>query len=427
MCQYGGQVSVGGVQCSSEYSSATLFYCDLPNFDYDPSAAYDVVAANDAGNATLSGLIRYTSAPTVASIDPCIDRGEQYLGQYFGTRGPGVRCPAGTTITLRGSRFLVTNAVSVQYLIGHMPPEATVELLAVTLLNSTTITATLPPLDNYTVAAYQTYAGSVQVVLAYNNTNTSSNALFNRLYLPLNAPSVTSVSSSSCDSVSALQLTNCRALAVITVVGSNLAVEDSMWLVTSIDSVGLSRNFLLPQAGRSNASWYDSLSNTSLVFTLAYFDADTNVQLQPDVVYTMLLWPYTSDHLSNAFRLSLTYDDVVSPPPSSSSSSGTQSNTGVTGAAASTAATTTTASATSTASHSTSTSSGLSSGAIAGIVIAAVVVAVLLALVIVWLLRYRVSDGSASWWSKSADDGWHRSMRGGVDSSSEAYTDVELQ
>ena len=407
------------MQCSSvrTVGDTGLFSGLLPSFDYDPSVAYDLVISNDAGSVTYPGAVQFTSAPTLISIDQCIDRGDAYSELNL-----GVRCPVGTTLTLRGSRFPAAEAVSVQYLIGYRPPYTTilaiVDLLVATVLNGTTITATLPALDNTTAAAYQYYEGSLQIAFTSDNRNTTTNKLSTRLYVLPNTPSVTSISSDTCKTVSALQLANCRALAVITVVGSNLA-QRGLVLAASIGSLDLGNNYLFTELGLWDDTWYDSLSNTSLVFTLAYFDADTNVQLQPDVVYTLVLKSYlTSD--SNAFRLSLTYDDVVPASlPSSSSST----------AAASTAATSSIASATSTAAAASKvSSSSLSSGAIAGIVIAAVVAAGLLALLVVRLLRR--TSGSASWWSKPASDGMQRSMRGGGggggDSSSEAYTDVEL-
>ena len=370
-------------------STATFFRCDLPNFDYDPSVAYDVVVYNDAGNATLSGLIQYTSAPTLIGIDACIDRGVGYPEWL------GIRCPAGTTITLRGSRFPSADAVAVQFVTAYTSALVTVILLGATLLNSSTITATLPALDDAAAAEVYGEYGSVEAVFTTSGLNTTV-ALMTRLYLPLNTPSITSVSSSSCDSVSALHLTNCRALAVITVVGSNLAVDESLWLDVYQDDMPQGQNFLLSQCANcyrpgteaSNDTWYDSLSNTTLVFTLAYFDADTNVQLQPDVVYTVYTESYNSNfyQVSNAFRLSMTYAAVV-PTPSSSSSS-------------------------------------LSSGAIAGIVIAAVAAAVLLVLPLVWMLRR--FDGLSSWSSESAREGWRRSTRHAGGTSSDEYKDVEL-
>ena len=417
---YDAQATVGGVPCVSSITDVGYYYATLPSFDYDPSVAYDIVLYNDAGNTTLVGAVQYTNAATLVSIDPCIDRGE--VAQIWGL---GAQCPVGTTITLRGARFPAADTVTVQFIATPFwSPTVIVELLAVTRINSSTITATLPALDNATTAAvvYNAY-GYVQVGFTSSATNITTNTLYTRLYLPPTAPNVTSVTSSTCDSVSALQLTNCRALAVITVVGSNLDVSDGLLLITSIGSQPLDYNYLLPVAPSwwNSSGWYNSLTNTSLVFTLKYFDADTNVQLQPDVVYTMVLLTTGGSMLleSNAFRLSLTYASVLPTPPSSSSSAAASASTAIGG---STAAPASTASAASAAS-----SSSLSSGAIAGIVIAAVAVAVLLALVVVWLLRWRMAGGSPSWWNKSAGEGLQRSTHGGADSSSDAYTDVELQ
>ena len=376
--QYDVQASIGGVPCPKYNINLSVYVCILPYFDFDPSVAYDLVAWNDAGNATLPGLIQYAQTPTLISIDQCIDRGDLYWIADI-----GVQCLAGTTITLRGSRFPVADAVSVQF-VSYGVPNITIELLDPIVVNSTAIIATLPALDDATAAAVYGAYGSVQVMFSSSGANTTSNALANRLYLPPNAPSVTSVTSSTCDSVTALQLTSCRAMAVITVVGINLFtawdLRDGLSLATSMDGVYQGSNYLLP----SNASIeLDPSTNTSFVFMLEYFDADTNVNLLPDVVYTIVI---SSDEghfwtQSNAFRLSLTYGTAV-----------------VAG---------------------TSLSSGLSSGAIAGIVIAAAVVAALLAVIVLQLVRRHRSGASLG-------DNQYSLRRDAVQSGSGRYKDVEL-
>ena len=358
-------------------------FCYLPDFDFDPSIAYDVVIYNDAGNVTLSGLIRYAQSPTLIGIDSCVDRGEWF------TETAGVQCPSGTTITLRGARFPMADSVEVQFVPYYTASPVSVTLLAATLLNSTTITATLPTLDNVTAADVYGAYGNVQAVFTSANDTMATNILNNRLYIPPHAPNITSVTSTMCDSLSPLQLTNCRAMAAITVVGSNLYSsidqQAGLLLATSIAAAFQGYNYLLP----SNASiQFGSDTSTSLVFTLSYFDADTNVALQPNVVYTLLinsndgyLWVQ-----SNAFRLSLTYEAA--------------------------AATATTAS-----------SSTLSSGAIAGIVISVVVVVLL----VLWTVaghvrRPRPAAASLVWSSKLAGEGLHHDLHSGGDE----YKDVEL-
>ena len=425
--QYDVQVTVGGVLCSISdiYADAGSYWALLPSFDYDPAVAYDLVVYNDGGNVTFIGAVQFISTPTLISIDPCVDRGEEYL-----TWSVDVQCPVGSTITLRGSLIPAAGAILVQYTVGGgFSPSVTVELVDVTRINSTTVTATLPPLDSDTAAAVYGVEGNLQLVFGSSGNTTTTNTISTRLYLLPSAPSVTYVTSRMCDSVSALQLANCSALASITIAGSNLAPTNALLLATSIGSVSYGFNFLLRQTNESESNWYDTLTNTSLVFTLDYFDADTNVQLQPDVVYTIILVAsdFSSGSASNAFRLSLTYTAAVVPTPAPSSS-GTAFVATSTAPAAVTVAAAITAPATSTASSSAlPSSSQLSSGAIAGIVVAAVVVAVLLVLTVMWLWCYRVSGVSTSWWNKQpADDDAQRSMQGGGASSSDAYTDVEL-
>ena len=393
-----------------------------PDFHYDPSITYDLVVSNAGGNVTFSGALQYTSAPVLIRVDQCIDRGEQYRS-VSGDGGP--QCPAGTTITMRGSHFPAAEIVTAQYYrASENSPHFYVDLLNVTRIKSTTIAATMSVLDAANATVVYGAFGHIQVLFESGGRTTYSNMRGNYLYIPANTPSITSVTSSSCDTVSALQLANCHSLAIITIVGSNLTQSDDMVLDTSsTDGAAAGYNFLLPKTDEWR-TWYNSLNDTTLVFTLDYFDGDTNVRLQPDVVYTTLLVAGRGGSLpSNAFRLRLTYAAAVVPtPPSSSTSTAASAGTATSAASLSAAAT-------SAASYTVASSSTLSTGAVAGVVVAAVTMAALLAVTVVWLLRYRASGRSALWWDETAGEGWQRSMRsggGGGDSSSEAYTDVEL-
>ena len=141
-------------------------------------------------------------------------------------------------------------------------------------------------------------------------------------------------------------------------------------LGTSFAGAYLGYNTLLPDgAQQGNTMWFDSRSNTSMVFTLAYFDADTNVKLRTKVVYTIVLVSSDTDlfEASNAFRLILAYNTTAPPTIPSSD-----------------------------------TSDNLTTGAIAGIVIAAVAVAVLLIVVVVRLVRR--SRSSFNWSSRPASE-----------------------
>ena len=376
--QYDAQVSVGGLPCLAFTADVVLLNCLLPDFDFDPTVAYDVVVSNDAASVTLSGLVQYSGAPTLLGVDPCIDRGQGYLTAFT----TGVQCPAGTTITLHGARFPTTaDAVSVQYTVSFAGTSTTA-LLAPAVVNASTVTATLSPLSSASAYVANMVYGTVQVSFTTGNATATTNALRDSLYLPPDSPAIASVSSASCDSLSPLRLANCRALAVITVVGSNLQLREGVFFATSTPAGELlAFDFLLP----SNSSIV-ALSNTSLVFTLDYFDADTNVQLQPGVVYSNLAIVEAGVHeglytwrYSNAFYLSLAY-----------------------GAA-----------------DADSSSERPSSDAVAGIAIAAVAAALLLVAAVVRLVRRRLL-------SKSADGELQRAMRGGEQSSSEDYKDVEL-
>ena len=377
--QYDMQVSVGGLPCNlpaNVYIGASYYFCDLPDFDFDPAVKYDLVAYNDAASRTISGLVQYTSAPTLLSVGTCLDQGD--LNQLLAL---GVQCSAGSTLTLRGSHFPAAGTVSVEFYSYIQGDNFSVILLTPTVLNSSVITATLPVLDAATTAEVYGQWGFLHILFGSSGSSADSNTMFTNLYRSIRAPSVDSVSSTMCDSVSPLQLTNCRSMATITILGSNLAVTGQQRLSVSSAGVYQGQNYLQPQT-QPNTIWYDSLTNTSLVFTLAYFDGDTNTNLQPDVTYTLVVVASSSlgsgygPDVSNAFRLSLTYNAVG-----------------------------------------TATTGRLASGAIAGIVLAAVVVTLLLAFVVVWMVRRCVSGGWTLWWTK------HTS----AESSSDNYKDVELQ
>ena len=373
------QVTVGGVVCpihdpfSHRSEAYRALHCRIAAFDYDPSAAYDVVLTSAAGtNTTLSGTVRFTSAPTLSGVEPCIDRGDWYAAW-----GNGAQCPAGTTITIRGTRFPTAEVVSVTYDPVGGESEL-ITLLSPALLNSTALTSTLPA----TAAAYAR-GGTLRVRFINGSVINRTNPIFNRLYLPLNAPLITSVSSASCDSLSPLRLANCRALSTITVTGSNLAASRMLSYWTSVGSVSVGEVGFLSSPAAVNASWYSSRTNASLVFVLQYFDADTNAQLQSGVEYTLFLFSgngLADAAYSNAFRLSLSYG----------------------------------------ASDAASTSGGLSSSAIAGIVVAAVVAALLLAVATVWLVQRQLLRKAAA-----GEMQW--AMHGGGHSSSEQWRNVELQ
>ena len=385
-------MTVGGAICSRPTKSSgqpQSHYCYLPNFAFDPSIPYDLVVSNDAGNATLRSLVRYARTPMLISIDQCIDRGELYAqSQYY-----GVQCPIGTSITLRGSRFPAADAIAVQFVPYYTPQPIIVPLLNATLINSSTLSVTLPALDNETIAAavYGAY-GTVQALFTSSGVTMATNAINNRLYILPNAPSITSVNSTMCDTISPLQLTNCRATATITVVGSNLfsELDQQTRLLLSTSTAGgdfLGWNYLLP----SNYSIiYNPFANTSFVLTLDYYDADINSHLQPNVVYTLFINSNDGYYWaqSNAFRLSLTYGaaDVVTI----------------------------------------SADSGLSSGAVVGIVVAALLVGVLLVLVGVRLVRWLLSSASPLWPSFAAVEDLQRSMRSDAHSSGDEYRNVEL-
>ena len=320
--------------------------------------------------------MQYTSAPTLSSIAPCIDRGEWYAAW-----GDGAQCSAGTTITLRGSRFPTTGVVSVQYSVPGAS-SVPITLLSPTVLNSTAVTATLPD----AAAAYGS-GGDLVVRFINGSVTNSTNTLMNTLYLWYDAPTITSVSSDMCDSLSPLQLANCRALAAITVTGSHFNGHFRLTYTTTVGahSVGdLGEGGLLSSPVATDTTWYSALSDTSLVLTLDYFDADTNALLLPDVVFTLYLSVADVGRqpaYSNAFRISLSYGDDAIPPDSPSK---------------------------------------LSTGAIAGIVVAAAMGALLLAVAAVWLVQRQLLRKSAR-----REQQWTEQGRG--QSSSDEWRHVELQ
>lgn len=362
-------------------------YCRLPAFDYDPSVHYDLVVYNDAGRIPFTGLIQYTSQPTLASIDACVDRGDLDTVWY-----EGAACPVWTTITLRGSRFMPTaDSVTVKFVSGANS-NVSLTWSSPTLLNSSAITVTLTPLNN-PVAAAAVYgqSGSLTVAFTTGNITTTSNTLASILYAALDQPNITAVTSTGCTSLSPLQLTNCRAMAAITITGNNLAPYNTYnvqpFMITSALGEYQGNNVLVARANDT----FSTYSNSTLVFTLLYFDANTEVDLLPDTVYTIYLYTTGTRKDSNAFRLSLTYglDD----------------------------------------SNASQSAKRLSAGGIAGVVVAAVVVVAVLLAGVVWVVQRRMRGGGGASSSKPAVDGLQWSLQSSGKqsmSSSDDYKDVEL-
>ena len=377
------QATVGGVVCPAYapyafFVDASILICTLPAFDYDPSVSYAVVLSNAAGaNVSLSAQVAYTSAPTLSGVAPCIDRGEWYAAW-----GDGAQCLAGATITLRGSRFPTTGVASVQYAVPGTS-SVPVALLSPTVLNSTAITATLTD-------AAAGYGSGGSLVVRFTNgsgsTMSTTNTVMNSLYLWYDAPLIISASSNMCANLSPLRLVNCRALAAITLTGTNF---NGHFRITYTTTVGaqflgeLGEGGLLSSPATTDTTWYSALSDSTLVLALDYFDAETNALLQPGMEYTLYLTVADVGRqpaYSNAFRLSVTYGETV--PDASMSSK-------------------------------------LSSGAIAGIVVAAVVGALLLSVVAVWLVQRQLLRKSAR-----RERQW--TPQAGGQSSSEEWRDVEL-
>ena len=240
------------------------------------------------------------------------------------------------------------------------------------------MSAVLPPLSAEQANSNMAYGDYLWVDFDPNTlSNSTTNPRYFSLFQQPLAPTITSVTSDSCDSLSPLQLANCHAMAVLTVTGTNLAVAARNTLSVSSDAVWLGNNILLA----SNYS-FELVSNDSLVFELAYFDAANSVQLQPNTVYDVSVIGWYGRY-SNEFRLSLTYEgaDGTSSLPSG----------------------------------------GLSSGAVAGIVVSAVLVALLLSAVAVWLVQRQLLCKSASGETQWAE-------QGGVQSSSSGeWRHVEMQ
>ena len=115
----------------------------------------------------------------------------------------------------------MAEAVTVRFTSEFKTPPVSVNLLSPKLVNRSTITATLPALDGATAAALYGEWGTAQVLFTASDVTSATNSLENVLYAPLYTPTVTSVTSTMCDFVSPLQLTDCRAMAVITIAGRN--------------------------------------------------------------------------------------------------------------------------------------------------------------------------------------------------------------
>ena len=305
---YDLSVTLAGVPCLPTplvgVSSAVVFTSTLPILpNLDPTVSYDLVAANDGGKITYSGLVQFTSQPTLASIDDCINRGSFGLAYLWGSY-----CPPATTITVRGSQFPLADSISLRF----SPGGSTIVRIPAMLVDSQTLAGTLPPLDPATAALVYGQRGLLSAVFNTAGGTISSNSISLGLYQWSNPPNVTAVTSTSCNSVAPLQLTNCLGGATITVTGTNLAYGAIQSFMTMSPGVYYGTNYLQP-----DGTGYDSISNTSIVFTLEYFDQVTNTELLTDVPYTLLLNNidgYQLRKLANAFNITLAY-----PPQSATS------------------------------------------------------------------------------------------------------------
>ena len=190
------------------------------------------------------------------------------------------------------------------------------------MIDASTLTCQLPPLDSDS----DWYNNQLYVQAQFPSTGQTTNRLaLGSLFLLPYTPVITSVSSASSTSTSALQVAGCvpRSIVSLTIRGSNLNFSTpAIWAAPDTASVYTTDALRLPY------STWQSIDSNMLTYELPA-DVFDGQAMQLDVVYEMVVWqwPYGSAVVSNAFYV--TFSDaplVVSstggadPSPGSSSS-----------------------------------------------------------------------------------------------------------
>ena len=222
---YDMAVTVGGVPCATlVVQNAGLVRCLLPIL---PGVGpYDLVVSDPVAATTnfytSTGLISYTSQPTLAAVTTCTDTGAVNMqGFYFG----GL-CYEGTTITVSGANFPVADStvqVMAVYQYGFPSRTLTVYCGNPAVVSSTAITCTLPYLNtvaNASLAPPQTLYGNAAVQLSFASGTLTSNTLNLQLYIAATSPVIYSVTGCAVSN-GALQMSYCGSGSLITITGAN--------------------------------------------------------------------------------------------------------------------------------------------------------------------------------------------------------------
>ena len=359
---YEATATVGGLPCvpTTPRPTAKELYCSLPYIaDSNATAAYDLTVSNEVGTATVQALVQYIDGPSLNAAVPCLQR-----GLYFTAYTADLPlCAPTSTLVMRGTQLPVGAAVEVTLFTRD---QATLSCSSAVVVDASTLRCTLPALDSGS-SWYQTSV-SVQAQFAASSQTTNLLSL-GRLFFPPPFPFITSVSSSSCVSLSPLQLAACQPGAVITIRGANLNTS-SPSLFAAPDTASI---YTADVLRLSNRGW-QTLDNDSLTYELPAGEFDTQA-VQLDVAYDFVLYQYlaTGATASNSFVITFTSQAAL------------EGSTGSAGQASS--------------------GGGLSGGSIAGIVIGVLVVGLVLTAMAVYLLRLRSASSSRPSSYKRQDDG----------------------
>ena len=300
---YDVSVTVGGYPCTTNvYSSGVGYQCLLPIIEpFVSGAMYDVVVQNEQGVIVLPGVVGFTSLPSLAAVSVC-----WWSGLWAINGNPLSRCVAGETLTVTGRRFMQQSTSLVNVTFTTQPsaitggPPFTFTCLTPTILNDTTLTCVLPPVNR---------AGILGQALTVGTTwsdGYSTNQLTRYIYDWPNAPRILCMQGCGMSSnlSSGLGLQNCQQGEVITLQGTNLEIPGG-WLAQSLYITGFPVWYCAPLTVQSNRSITCQLA-TAAEYALPVYGAE----------FTLILRPINSPGYgfgSNAFTIAFT-----SSPASSS-------------------------------------------------------------------------------------------------------------
>ena len=310
---YDVSVTVNGVSCLALTPiTSSQVRCLLPYVG--GAGPWDLIVSDPNAQTNSiykeSGLIQYSTAPSVSGMTTCTANGQ------LNSRGTwwGGLCNENTPITISGNNFVQgdsTATVMFTYVQNgprrnwpaFIPASGNISVMCtgVSVTSTTSLSCTLPYLSSAVNASYVFYGSYVGLQVSFMSGSMTSNRLGLMAYSYPNAPTVTSVSGCA-QSNSALSLSGCSSTSVLTVTGTNL------WNATNAGPWG---SFVNPVTD-GFPSWSCTVTSsaaTQLVCEMPVFDAYVS-PVQEGITYNMTVTAFntvTSWYVSgNAFAIDFT-------------------------------------------------------------------------------------------------------------------------